>query len=136
MATKNRPTFDNLKEEIVELKLTDIRKDINALKEALVSELIDVKKEVTETKEHVKTTNGSVAKVTEQAFKLELQYEGHQAEDKRHWEKLDKMDQDTQTLRWLSKRPKLVLILIGALMYSMAVPEIRQLLGELLKKIF
>lgn len=108
MALKTKHTVEDLKDEITELKLSDIRKDISSLKEVLVSELIDVKKELTETKEHVKKTNGSVAKITEQQIKSELILSNHIKLDADHWEELETVKKDTKVIRWLMNHPKVL----------------------------
>lgn len=139
MAIKAKTTVEDLKDEITELKLSDIRKDISSLKEALVSELVNVKNELTETKEHVKKTNGSVAKVTEQQIKTELILTNHIKLDADHWEELEVVKKDTKVMRWLMNHPK-VLIAIAAIPFLFlsvkGVEGIISVLRDLIKFLF
>lgn len=129
MPAKTKYTVEELKEEITELKLSDIRKDITSLKQEFGEKLDKLIG-------HVEKTNGSVAKVTEQSYRLEQLQSIHREEDAKHWARLEKIDEETKVIRWVSKKPKIILILSLALLYSMAVPEIRALFADLIKTIF
>lgn len=129
MPAKTKYTVEELKEEITELKLSDIRKDITSLKQEFGEKLDKLIG-------HVEKTNGSVAKVTEQSYRLEQLQSIHREEDAKHWGRLEKIDEETKVIRWVSKKPKIILILSLALLYSMAVPEIRALFADLIKTIF
>lgn len=129
MPAKTKYTVEELKEEITELKLSDIRKDITSLKQEFGEKLDKLIG-------HVEKTNGSVAKVTEQSYRLEQLQSIHREEDAKHWSRLEKIDEETKVIRWVSKKPKIILILSLALLYSMAVPEIRALFADLIKTIF
>lgn len=95
----------HLEEENLELKLNDIRKDITVLEEKLCLKLDEI---IT----HVKETNGSVAKVTEANNKLRASFQSHCIEAATKLEKLDKVDEETKTVRWLFKHPKIWYIVV------------------------
>ncbi len=108
MTTKVKTTMEDLKDEITELKLLDIRKDISSLKDVICTELLEIK-------EHVKKTNGSVAKVTAENFALQQEFREHcilsneiTAKAEENIKKLSVVEEETKVFRWITKHPKIV----------------------------
>jgi hypothetical protein len=97
-----KKTIDVLKDENLELKLSDVRKDVLFLEEKMCSRLDKIDDNILELIEHVKKTNGSVARVQEQANKIEQTEKDHFE----FRENIDKIDEETKTIRWLIKHPK------------------------------
>jgi hypothetical protein len=111
-ATTKIPKFmqeevKHLEEENLELKLNDIRKDIISLEERLTTRWDNADNMLKKILDRVEKTNGSVAKVTEANNKLERSFQDHCYESSGKLSKIDQIDEETKTIRWLSKHPKL-----------------------------
>lgn len=130
---RTKHTLEDLKEEITELKLSDIRKDITALKEYLTTSNDVTERKIDELIKHVKTTNGSVAKVTSEHMELQQEYSKHMEMHTKTAETIDKIDKETKVVRWIMKKPVIVGIVILAILWSLTIPDIREFVSNLLK---
>lgn len=133
MALKTKHTVEDLKDEITELKLSDIRKDIAVLTEFVKQEFIDIKKDINETKEHVKRTNGSVAKVTAEHMALRYDFDNHCNNNDTNKETLVKVEKETRVVRWLTTHPKTAFSLVLLLITPMGIDSIKDLIDWILK---
>lgn len=133
MALKTKHTVEDLKDEITELKLSDIRKDIAVLTEFVKQEFIDIKKDINETKEHVKRTNGSVAKVTAEHMALRYDFDNHCNNNDVNKETLVKIEKETRVVRWLTTHPKTILAILVAVITPMGIDSIKDLIEWVMK---
>ena len=133
MALKTKHTVEDLKDEITELKLSDIRKDIAVLTEFVKQEFTDIKKDINETKEHVKRTNGSVAKVTAEHMALRYDFDNHCNNNDTNKETLVKVEKETRVVRWLTTHPKTAFSLVLLLITPMGIDSIKDLIDWILK---
>ena len=116
---KKNTDIDNLKNENLELRLSDVRKDVQVLEElntsqhaTLTESIKSLDKKVDDILMHVKATNGSVAKVQMQVNKIELSETEHCNFKK----EIEKIQAETDTVRFLFKHPKIVYI-IGIIVF-------------------
>lgn len=118
--------LEELKDENIELKLSDIRKDVKVLGELITGHLDSIKGEVKELTEHVKKVNGNVAAIQVQANRTEETL-------KTQCETVDKLKKETGAMRWLTKNPRLAVVIFLILLYSISLEEIRALIEGLFK---
>lgn len=117
-------TVEDLKDEITELKLSDIRKDITALKDNFgvkLDKLIS----------HVEKTNGSVARIQEQANITQAKVEEHNRLIDKIDTKTEKIADETRPIRWLLKNPRWLIVIVVAIAYSLSIEQIRLLVIKL-----
>jgi hypothetical protein len=126
MAAKAKITVEDLKDEITELKLLDIRKDISSLKDVICTELLEIK-------EHVKKTNGSVAKVTAEHMALRYDFDSHCNNNDVNKETLVKVEKETRVVRWLTTHPKTILAILAAVITPMGIDSIKDLIEWVMK---
>jgi chromosome segregation ATPase len=115
---------EELKDEITELKLSDIRKDITSLRNTFGSKLDTLIG-------HVEKTNGSVARIQDQANITQARVEEHNRLIDKIEIETEKISEETRPIRWLLKNPRWLILIVVAIAYSLSIEEIRMLITKL-----
>lgn len=128
--------IEELKAANLELKFMDIKKDVKILDEKISQGLTTINTSIKELSVHVKQTNGSVARVQDQANKTDYLVGEHSVDIEKLKKEAETFKEETRSIRYLFKHPRWIYVAVILFLYTLSLEEIRSLLSDLLKEVF